>query len=363
MERIELIYHEWGSDNPGGSPFDRIEDLVRDAPVDIVCPYLSLDVVRRIAVLADSWRLITDTGEWVRTQSNRDDIRAFIDQHSNRIHDCRDLHAKVILTKKAAIVGSANFTYTGLTRNTELSVYFQQTPHVGELHDWVDGLWSRTDPVDKEALVQFTNDIGSVERTNESGVSMPETGPTNEASLEFLKPDISVEDSDHERLVDRVSTAPDREWINIYFDLIREVIEFTGLKEDDPTIATTLPRSGLSRLPVNINQRYVLTAFPEKGLTGFMLPADSTAVDELSEYISDFGAFNTSSDNDPYWFEFPENPDEFITRGFKEDWKRAIERELNRGSRSPYRRYHESLAYKAAVDPDYRNKVLKEAFD
>jgi len=360
---IDLIYQEWDSSESSGSPFNRIEQVVKNSSVDIVCPYLSLDIVERVTELADSWRLITDTSEWLRTQSKREEIQEFIHQNSDRIHDCRNLHAKVILTKDSAIVGSANFTRAGLTKNSEMSVHFQQTRHVDELQNWVNELWKQTETVDEDALNDYTEDVEPVESRRESSVSMPETGPTHNTTLNFLKPEITVEESEHERLAERAAKAPSREWINTYFDLMEEVIEITGLDEDDTSISTSIPKSDPPRLPVNVNQRYVLTAYPETGMIGIMLPADSKAVDTLPEYISDFGTFNTSSKKDPYWFEFPGDPREYITEEMKQDWERAVKKELSRSNGSPHRKDHRSSAYKAAIDPIYRKKILKEAFE
>ena len=237
-------------------------------------------------------------------------------------------HAKVILTEDSAIVGSANFTRTGLTKNSEMSVHFRQTRHVDELQDWVNELWKQTETVDEDALNNFAEDIEPVKSERESSVSMPDAGPTHNTTLNFLKPETTVEDSEYERLVDRVAQAPSREWISTYFDLMAEVIEITGLDEDNTSISTSIPKSDPPRLPVIVNQRYVLTAYPETGVIGIILPADSKAVDTLTEYISDFGTFNTSSKKDPYWFEFPGDPREYITKEMKQDWKKAIKKEL-----------------------------------
>jgi hypothetical protein len=360
--RIDLIYQEWDNSESSESSFNRIEQIVKNSSVDIVCPYLSLDIVERVTELADSWRLITDTSEWLRTQSKREEIQEFIHQNSDRIHDCRNLHAKVILTKDSAIVGSANFTRTGLTENSEMSVHFQQTRHIDELQNWVNELWKQTKTVDGDALTDYAEDMEPVKSGRKSSVSMPDTGPTHNTTLDFLKPETTVEDSGYQRLVDRAAQAPSREWINTYFDLMAEVIEIAGLDEDDASISTSIPKSDPPRLPVNVNQRYVLTAYPETGVIGIMLPVDSKAVDILTEYISDFGTFNTSSKEDPYWFEFLGDPQEYITKEMKQDWERAIKNELDRSDGSPHRKDHRPSAYKAAVSQTYREKVLKEAF-
>jgi hypothetical protein len=50
-----------------------------------------------------------------------------------------------------------------------------------------------------------------------------------------------------------------------------------------------------------------------------ILPPESHALDELSEFVSDFGSFSTDSDEDPYWYEFPGDPDDFISEEIEQD--------------------------------------------
>jgi len=357
---MDLLYHPIEGDT-SISPFSRIEDCVDGNSVDIVCPYLNTKVLEEITGLAESWRLITDTDEWLRIQSDTKRIREFISRNHAAIHDCRNLHAKVILTDDNAVVGSANVTYSGLSRNTEMSVLIEDEPEVAELQSWFEQLWGHTEPVDKGAVDEIIESEDTSSTTNQRNRRMPDTGPTIRATIDFLSPDISTDQSTDERLVQQVQNAPSQEWVHRYFDLAKELIEFTGLEANDPRIATTIPKS-YPRLPVNVNQRYVLVAFLRSEKVGMMLPADSEAVDSYTEYISDFGAFSTSSDEDPYWFEFPGDPYTFITPELRQDWKTAVLNERDRKKSSPYRNHHKPSSYKAAIDIDYREQVLSEAF-
>lgn len=358
---IDLLYHSIEEDT-STSPFNRIEECVEGNAVDIVCPYLNTEVLEGITGLADSWRLITDMDEWLRTQSDRKRIREFVHRHHSGIRDCRGLHAKVILTDDSAIIGSANFTHSGLSRNTEMSVLIKDVPELGELEDWFEQLWRHTEPVDKSAVGKIIDRDDSSSTAFQRERRLPDAGPTVRASIDFLTPDVSTDRSEHQRLVEQVQKAPNREWTHRYFDLMKELIEFTGLEEEDPRIATTIPKS-YPRLPVNVNQRYVLAAFLESQKVGMMLPADSESVETHGEYISDFGTFSTASDEDPYWFEFPGDPYEFVTPELRQDWKTAVLNERDRGNHSPYRKYHKAPSYKAAVNIDYREQILSEAFD
>lgn len=362
---VELLYHPLDNDESADSSFDkRIARIVRDAAVEITCPYLHLDILRQITAAAESWRLVTDAQEWVRTQSAsaREEVLGFIQQNQERIHDCRGLHAKSIVTEDHALVGSANFTKAGLGENAEMGVLFHQTEHVAELQEWFGQLWARTEPVEEDELHDYTDRLKPRDERAETP-SMSATGPEIDASLDHLVRESSpVDETEHEELVTRVRKAPSRRWLTDYLDLVAELLDTIGLDNDDSCLALTMPASRGHRLPVIVNKRYVLTAYLGKGIVGLMLPSDSRAVDTLSEYISEWGSFSTRTGDDPYWFEFPGRPDQFITDEVKRDWKRAVEAELERAVRSQHRGDHKTAVYRAAVDPVYRNRVLDDAF-
>ncbi len=84
---------------------------------------------------------------------------------------------------------------------------------------------------------------------------------------------MSDRDSAHERLIKTLQQAPSREWIEQYLDLVKEVIEFAELENDDPRLVLSLKRR--RNLPVTINGRYVLYGFRKyKPLVGFIFPHD-----------------------------------------------------------------------------------------
>lgn len=360
---IELLHHRF--DDESDSPFnDALEHTSTADSLAIACPYINLDILQELIDRADSWRLITDLQEWTRTQSadQQEAIVEFVHTHSESIHDCRDLHAKLLVGDDDAFLGSANLTDSGLKKNVELGVHFQDSGKIDELQAWFDELWAQTESSDIPQLQTYVDKTDDISET-QSTATLPDTGPSINTSLSFTEQStVSVDDGHREELIAAVEHAPSRGWIDTYFDWITKLIEFTGLDESDERIATTVPSP--RKLPVNINQRYVLTAFPKQGKIGVMLPGDSTAVEELAAYISDFGQFSIPSDSDPdpYWFEFPERLDEFLSPEIEDDWKRAVRNERSRADRSSHRDSHNPAVYRAAVDMDYRSKILDDAF-
>ena len=361
---VELIYHDFDDETPDSRFEEILTRLSDDAMLDITCPYLGLDVLRSLTDRARTWRLVTDVQAWVgsRPQEERDAVLEFVRTNRESIHDCRSLHAKVFLGNDAGLVGSANVTYSGLAKNPEMAVLFEDTDEVDELATWFEDLWERTQTPDVEALGTYLIEAESLERDERSRPVMAETGPSIDTSLQVLgEPAIEVDEPSHQRLVETVSQAPSREWTNTYFDWVADVIESTELDESDERIATTVPTTSV-RLPVNINHRYVLAAFPQQELIGMILPQGSHALEELSEFVSDFGSFSTDADEDPYWCEFPGDPDGFISEEIKQDWRETVREEAKKGTRSEYRNHHNPAAYKVAVDEQYRETVLDAAF-
>lgn len=359
---VELLYQDFDG-NDGVSPFnDTLEELSNAESLAIASPYITLSILRKLIDSCESWRLITDVQEWIRTQSadQRDDTIEFIKEKRESIHDCRNLHAKVVVSDATAFIGSANLTNAGLSRNAEIGVRLDNESETEELQQWFEKLWSHTELADFSELKTYANEIEST--TDYPTVSMTNTGPSINNSLPFSKPSSTpVEDTQHEDLVEAVEHAPSKEWIEACFDWVRKLIDFTGLGENDERIATTVPTS--RKIAVNVNQRYVLTAYPDQAQIGLMLPGDSIAVTDLSEYVSDFGNFSTPSDTDPYWFEFPTPLNEHITDTIGEDWKRAVRTEMNRAERSAHRSSHNPAVFRTAVDREYRKKVLSESFE
>ncbi|WP_162224302.1 phospholipase D-like domain-containing protein [Halorussus salinus] len=358
---MKLLYHDFDG-NGGVSPFnDTLEELSNAESLAIASPYITLSILRELIDSCESWRLITDVQEWMRTQSadQRDSTIEFIKKNRESIHDCRNLHAKLVVGDATAFIGSANLTDAGLSRNAEIGVRLDDESETAELQQWFEQLWSHTELTDFSELQTYADDVQST--TDYPTVSMTNTGPSINNSLPFSKPSSTpVEDTQHEDLVEAVEHTPSKEWIEAYFDWISKLIDFTGLDEGDERIATTVPTS--RKIAVNVNQRYVLTAYLDQAQIGLMLPGDSIAVTELSEYISDFGQFSTPSDTDPYWFEFPTPLDVHITNTIEEDWQRAVQTEMSRAERSSHRNSHNPAVYRTAVNREYRKKVLSKSF-
>lgn len=187
---VTLIYHQ--PEEPEGTPSpikEAIDQMVRGQHVDIACPYLSLPYLEQIIKQASSWRLLSDVDQWIGSQETKDSqskICNFIKKKKNsrRVRDYRKLHAKVIIAKENAFVGSANFTNSGLGKREEMCVLLERTSEVAELHAWFDRLWELSDPANRNGLSLLIRD-----RPNQTIPDSPyrrsSTAPRINSKLEF----------------------------------------------------------------------------------------------------------------------------------------------------------------------------------
>lgn len=51
-----------------------------------------------------------------------------------------------------------------------------------------------------------------------------------------------------------------------------------------------------------------------------------------------------------------------VTNELHENWREAVLFEVSHGKVSPFRKFHEPVVYEAAVNLDYRKRILEEAF-
>jgi len=369
---IKLIYHNSNSITGGISPFDEtICRITKGEDVRLTCPYLSVSYLKHIIESCKSWRVLTDVEEWLSSHNlnARREIQDFILEHSEHIHHYRDLHAKVIVAGEHALAGSANFTEKGITRRIELSVLLSQEKQVEELRQWFDTMWLQTTSVDAVELSAYSHALPVV-RVKSPHVSLTSNAPEVKAKMLVTakrQNSISENGESHKRLVERVKFAPSREWINDYFELLKELISFTGLSNGDPRLVLSIPKDKI--LPVTINRRYVLAA-DRYGSTVLIFGSQLSRIPELMNKSNRYGQFNPlgreAEEDLPYliWLEgMPRSifSDE-ETDELKDSWREAVLAEMRRGKISPFRKFHEPLVYEAAVNLDYRERVLEEAF-
>jgi len=167
----KLIYHKVKENKGGISPFDlAIIKLVKNQRIKITSPYISIEYLNKMIRLATDWQLISDIDKWIESnnKTEREKIKSFIIKNKTKIHHCPELHAKTIITDKAVLLGSANFTEKGLKTNNEVSVILTEDAEIKELSDWFNNWWDTTDEPDTNELNTIINELSKQKQVSET---------------------------------------------------------------------------------------------------------------------------------------------------------------------------------------------------
>jgi HNH endonuclease len=169
----------------------------------------------------------------------------------------------------------------------------------------------------------------------------------------------------HNRLLQAIKQTPTKEWVEQYLDLIKDLLEFTGLTENDPRLSVSTTKN--YGIAINVNFRQVLTSFHKgNSWTGFLFSHDFEDLAEIAAQASISSQFKPRLEEvpgeTPHILRFDGLPKNVLTSNQNKAWERAVLIELKHGKSSPYKKYHNPAAYKAVGDLKYRALVIQEAF-
>lgn len=170
----------------------------------------------------------------------------------------------------------------------------------------------------------------------------------------------------HEKLVDVVSKAPSRDWIEGFFEHAEDLLSYDQIKhhEGDGRLVTSL-RS--DRIAITMNSRYVLVALFKKERIGFIVRKGSERIEKLAREAEVDYSFGTLPDEEegesPSWVEFEDVSEHLADESIRQNWLTASSIEFDRWSGSPSKNSHEPLVQRMVMDESYRDDVLTEAFD
>ncbi len=143
------------------------------------------------------------------------------------------------------------------------------------------------------------------------------------------------------------------ELINAYFDLVKEVLEKYSFTSDDSRIGLTVRTD--NKLPLNIGNRWVISAVPD-GTTVLLLGPDKEATAYDCTYMSN--AENTKNEIEGIWVTYSFSQSLSLPPALKAAWLDAVDEEVRRGYRSPYKKFHSTLFYDAVMDANTRKKIM-----
>ncbi len=372
--KIEIVCHSKESREGGESPFDKaVCSIVQKKNVKLACPYLSVTYLRdTIAKKASSWKIITDLEEWMRAADKPKDVRSFLEKNTNHIRHVPGLHAKVVMNRHQALVGSANLTRGGLAKREEVSILIENKACLQKLHDWFDFLWRESSLPPMEEIAAYSQNLPETNRPRQSpkrllsSINSPNARITSLLTSRKEKYLLGAEDKKvWDRLKKTIRQAPEKEWIDGYFELVKELIEFTGLSRDDPRLVLSMPKNGT--LPVTVGQRYALKAFwKHRPVIGFMLDASYRPPKSIEANIVEWYYFKSTgverSDGDLCFLDFKVSDMRKIPQDLKTRWRHLVTKALEGGQKSPYKRHHVDMLYHIVMDKELREALLAEVF-
>lgn len=143
--KTSLIYHDVNEPTSNSRFEKEIIGIAQENELRLAFPYLNVDYLKHIVEISTSYRLLTDVDEWLLSLSKAERCKAveFMDRDSQYIRHVENLHAKVVIGPKSALIGSANLTRAGLAERTEMSVLIEEGEKIEELEKWFDELWGK----------------------------------------------------------------------------------------------------------------------------------------------------------------------------------------------------------------------------
>ncbi|MFN9873624.1 MAG: phospholipase D-like domain-containing protein, partial [Pseudanabaena sp.] len=154
--QVQFIAHSLNFDKV--NPFDQaIEQIVNEegSPV-MVTPYFSLSVIQNIcSEIHCVLQLVTDLEEIrnnIRSENEFELFAQLIKNNQLTLFDIPSLHAKIFVRGTKALIGSANFTNSGLGQNHEASISIHDAQFTLEVFRWVESLTNGRDSINLEQL-------------------------------------------------------------------------------------------------------------------------------------------------------------------------------------------------------------------
>lgn len=137
--------------------------------------------------------------------------------------------------------------------------------------------------------------------------------------------------------------------VELFFQLLKILIEDLNLGPENPKLALTVPRSQ-NRFVVNLNSRYAMT-LEHNGSIGLLIETvDFRAAQKILRTTHLF-RFSKARKEDDYFLKYPARQ---LTVSALESllplWLRACRHLEPRMSRSPYRKFHSREFYELALD-------------
>lgn len=147
-----------------------------------------------------------------------------------------------------------------------------------------------------------------------------------------------------------------KEWLNNYFNALRNLLTDLGLTNSSPQLAMSVTADG--NLHVNIGQRWVSKPFNDGGI-GLILPMN---IDPDTLNCERIGYFTARKMPEAQWvaFDFRKS----LPQTLFSHWLQASGAEVKRvKTKSGFRKHHSTLFFETVMSEEARKEIMREAFD
>lgn len=366
-QEMQLLTKGTSVTKSGRSPFlDSLHATTESNLAELVCPYMSVEILDGVLTKSAKVRIITDAEAWLRAypRAKRKRILAFVRRHIHSLRHCRGVHAKVAISPQKLLFGSANFTQSGMFENEEFCAVSDASEHVTVARQWFADLWDRSHIIDLAQLRRYEASLPAKSDAElaPARVLPPAKRRSTQGTKNPPRPPLKSERD----LVRYLKEIPDgAEWVGPYFGLIKLLYDELDLAENDPRLALTMPRTG-RLLPLSVNNRYSLFPNLQDNGTGVLVLvpngiAGASGKWQGGEYDGEFDETPKDEGSPPGVMYFPSlgmvrKPAVLST------WREGIARQLAYGKRSANRGYHSHAALRASLDLEYRREILGKAY-
>jgi hypothetical protein len=145
-------------------------------------------------------------------------------------------------------------------------------------------------------------------------------------------------------------------WLNTYFDALQLLLKTLDIKSDSPALAMNVTKA--FGLHTNIGQRWITKTYEAKYI-GLLFPIDE---DEVLYNCKLHFYFSTNNVNTVKFVLYSLNENEQIPATLFSLWQRACKTELDRTTKSGYKRFHSDLFYDTVMNNELREEIFEEAF-
>ncbi len=162
------------------------------------------------------------------------------------------------------------------------------------------------------------------------------------------------------QFVQNLKNLGNLKYAEAYFDLLQQLIQFTGLSEDDKRLSLTYQIKGT--LGVNINNRRIL-AFRKQGKIWCMqVVINDEDIEQnrgVEGYLANLDDSFVRGNKPATLLTFSLEAKPYDNETLLQAWLKAVENDLNTSTYSIYSRYNKPFIYRSATNLQARNQILK----